>query len=261
MAISDKTRKRLWAKSGNRCAVSKVELIYAPTGDKDDSIIGEECHIFGQSPGGPRYDPTLQEDQLDSYDNLILLSRNYHKIVDDNENYYTPDKLRQIKQAHEQWVSKTLDFEIRNVRSKEQPEAPISFLTRLSSGNEVFNVIAGSHAYDFDHDELRDESEVELVASFLQNAQDWGELSQDLESSQRVRAKHQISLELQGLEDNGFWVFGGVMQKRVKLSGEPTLWRIAILRVLRSTSPQIVSVGFDSPKSEKTAEPVAGANG
>lgn len=57
------------------------------------------------------------------------------------------------------------------------------------------------------------------------------------------------------MEDSGFWVFAGVIEKKITLSGEATLSRIAVLRVLRSSSPQIVSVGFDARKSEKSTEP------
>jgi hypothetical protein len=41
MAISDKTRKSLWAKSGNRCSICKIELFSEK--DADVFNIGEEC--------------------------------------------------------------------------------------------------------------------------------------------------------------------------------------------------------------------------
>lgn len=48
MPISSKTRKILWAKSGNRCAICKIELIHQEKGSTDKTVIGEECHIVGQ---------------------------------------------------------------------------------------------------------------------------------------------------------------------------------------------------------------------
>lgn len=246
MSISDKTRKRLWAKSGNRCAISKIELVCNPTGESDESIIGEECHICAINPGGPRYKASLSEVEVFEFDNLILLSRNYHKIVDDNLTYYTPERLRNIKKSHEEWVRRTLDFEIRNIKSKKYPESTISFLTRILTGSQLLNVISGCHGYDHDNDELHNESEVDLIGSFLQNAQDWGDLLSDLESGARVHAKHALSQELNDLQDIGFWVFGGMIPRKIKLGDEITTWRISVLRVLRSDNPGIIKVGFDS---------------
>jgi len=252
MPISDKTRKRLWAKSGNRCAITKIELVLDPTGECDESIIGEECHISAKNSGGPRYNPNLLE--VDDYNNLILLSRSYHKIIDDNPTYYTPQRLQSIKKSHEEWVRKTLEFEIRNIKSKRHPETKISFLTRIMSGSQLLNVISGCHGYDFDNDELHNESEVELVGAFLQNAQDWGDLLSDMESGERVRAKHVLTQDLQELEDNGLWVFGGVVSRKVKISDEITTWRISVLRVFRSDNPEIIKVGFDSTNHKKITE-------
>lgn len=79
MAISDKTRKMLWAKSGNRCAICKAELITEQETDSNLNI-GEECHIISSKPKGPRYKPNLND--YDTFDNLILLCRNHHKEID-----------------------------------------------------------------------------------------------------------------------------------------------------------------------------------
>lgn len=254
MSISDKTRKRLWAKSGNRCAISKIELVNSPTGESDESIIGEECHIRARNPEGPRYNANLSEDEVDEYNNLILLSRNYHKIIDDNPSYYTSERLQNIKKSHEEWVRRALDFEIHNIKSKKYPESTISFLTRIFTGSQLLNVISGCHGYDFDNDELHNEAEVDLIGTFLQNAQDWGELLPDMESGERVRTKYVLSQELQELEDNSYWVFGGVVSRKIKLGNEITTWRISVLRVLRSDNPEIIKVGFDSTTDMKITE-------
>ena len=56
MGITSKTRKMLWGKSGNRCAMPdcKKELVVNISEIDNHSIIGEECHIIAQSPDGPR---------------------------------------------------------------------------------------------------------------------------------------------------------------------------------------------------------------
>lgn len=53
MGITDKVRKDLWAKSGNRCAICKKEFFTSI--DTDDFNIGDECHIVSSKPNGPRH--------------------------------------------------------------------------------------------------------------------------------------------------------------------------------------------------------------
>ena len=108
MTILDKTRKLLWARSGNQCALCRHELIREPTGNDDDSIIGDECHIIAKNPNGPRGNPSIGKEYIDSYENLILLCKIHHKLVDDQPNTYTVDYLRKVKEEHERWVRSSL---------------------------------------------------------------------------------------------------------------------------------------------------------
>ena len=104
MAISEKTRKILWGKSGNRCALCKQELIKV-INDKS-TVIGEECHIVSSKEKGPRY---RQLTNYDDYENLILMCPTHHKIIDDNELTYTEELLRMLKRNHEQSVISKLN--------------------------------------------------------------------------------------------------------------------------------------------------------
>lgn len=47
MSISNKTRKELWAKSGNRCAICKKKLVNKISKDEDSFIIGDERWFSG----------------------------------------------------------------------------------------------------------------------------------------------------------------------------------------------------------------------
>lgn len=94
------TIKKLYSLSGNICAfpTCKLELI-----TKDEKInISEICHIEGEEENSPRYNPNLTKTQLDDYENLILLCRNHHKIIDDAEATYTVDDLKDLKRKHEE---------------------------------------------------------------------------------------------------------------------------------------------------------------
>lgn len=107
MAISDRTRKLLWGCSGNRCAICRCPLAVQPTSADPAAVIGEECHIIAQSAGGPRAGE-IQAEALDDVENLVLLCRNDHRRVDEQPSYFTTERLRAIKIAHETWVDLAL---------------------------------------------------------------------------------------------------------------------------------------------------------
>lgn len=117
MGITSKTRKMLWAKSGNRCAMHdcKKELVVDIIELSSSSIIGEECHIIAQSPDGPRGDENFDNVKIDDYDNLILMCGDHHTIIDDKSNLalYTVEKLQNIKKEHENWVLSKFSVEDR----------------------------------------------------------------------------------------------------------------------------------------------------
>ncbi|MGW5261612.1 HNH endonuclease signature motif containing protein [Microbispora sp. NPDC004025] len=56
---------------------------------------------MAQKPDGPRGDPDYQGD-IDHYDNLILLCRRDHKIIDDQVALWPISRLLSIKREHEE---------------------------------------------------------------------------------------------------------------------------------------------------------------
>lgn len=61
----DVDRKKLWGRSGSRCAMCDLEL--TQVGDVD-TIVGDEAHIRSKTPNGPRYDPDYPSDKVDTYE-------------------------------------------------------------------------------------------------------------------------------------------------------------------------------------------------
>ncbi len=104
MAISLHTRKILWSFSGNACALCGTQLVMTPaTADDRHAIVGRECHIVAQARSGPRGMSGSRQD-LDGYENLILLCANCYAVVDGQPARFPPEKLRELKGAHEQRV-------------------------------------------------------------------------------------------------------------------------------------------------------------
>lgn len=107
-APSPVTVKRLFAQSGNRCAFPKcpIEIIQGAT------VVGEICHIMAASPKGPRYDAQQTPEDRHGYDNLLLLCANHHKVIDDDEEAYTVERLIEMKRSHEDRASPMKDNQV-----------------------------------------------------------------------------------------------------------------------------------------------------
>ena len=258
MSISDKTRKVLWGRSGNRCAICKHELVIGATDEDDESLVGEECHILSSRPNGPRHDPSNPKEKLDLYENLILLCRIHHKMVDDQEETYTTDILRQMKSNHEVWVSERLadQQEPRPLRFRRVKQNIPAFLSRLTTGKQVLDLVTGTYSFSMDHDELESQEEVNLVGGFLQTVTDWRDIGEELGPSYSVRTAYEITQSLGELEQAGFFVFGGREVRLVEggFQDKPSPWPVSILRVLRKNNDSITDMGPDDLRPE-SAQP------
>jgi len=129
MVITQSTLKELWGASKNECAYPDCDMALAdPDGD---GVIGEICHIRAQSEGGPRYDASLDEEEVDSASNLILLCPTHHTVIDKNPENYSPGEL-------ESWKEEQL--------TEDGVEVPgtDSLLDELVANTESINVKDGS---------------------------------------------------------------------------------------------------------------------
>lgn len=231
MTISDKTRKLLWGRSGNQCAFCRRQLIFDRADEDPESVVGDECHII--SLNGPRADATYPPERLDAYENLILLCKVHHKLVDDQVVKYSADVLRELKRKHESRVATLL-----REKPAQPPKRP-EVLERLLTGDAVFAITDGACAYMHGHDPISDEVNVELVGGFLQDVQDWGDLLGDLGAGERVRAAFALTKQINELEAAGWWVFGARDPRMVRMKDELVNWPAAVIRVLRKDNPDI----------------------
>ena len=241
MSVSNKARKILWGRSANRCAICKKELVEHATTHDDSSIVGEECHIISAKKNGPRHDSSFPTERLDSYENLILLCRIHHKLIDDQYQTYDTELLHRLKSNHEKWISDNLRID------KEKEEKPIRLkrnipkqLSRITSGKELFNIIDGAMGYAFDHEETKDDKELEEIIEFLETLKDYGELSSEMEYSEQTKASNALNDLLLEIEKNNLWVFGA---KEISLIEggvlPPEQWPLAHIQVIRSTNSAI----------------------
>src|SRR6266446_8867343 len=103
MSVSLPELKALLLKSGNRCAFPGCGSVLFQSGDDIESVVNrsEIAHIVAQSPDGPRGQYPLPMEERDNESNLILLCETHHHLIDSKPQYYTVERLRQIKEDHE----------------------------------------------------------------------------------------------------------------------------------------------------------------
>lgn len=95
---AEKTIRRLFALSGNRCAFPGCSL---PLVESAGTVTGEICHIKAKGKGGPRYDGSQTDEERHAFENLILLCRRHHKVVDSAPDIYSAEALQEVKAIHE----------------------------------------------------------------------------------------------------------------------------------------------------------------
>ena len=115
---SRKTLKILFALSGNQCAFPACSnrLIEPATEQSDVLVTAHICHICAISTKGPRGKPGLTQRELNARDNLILLCRNHHALVDGQHETYPADMLKEWKKNHEERMQKKRRGDIQSVQ-------------------------------------------------------------------------------------------------------------------------------------------------
>jgi hypothetical protein len=231
MAITNKTHKILWARSGNRCAICRCELVNESTICDGNAIIGEECHIVAHELNGPRGNSSLSNNERDKPANLILLCRNHHKEIDDQPNTFTVEYLKKIKAEHEAWVRK-------NLTTHKQADPQIFFAFRVDSGTQFCNTVLCFDAFHFNNDQPETKEEAELIGNFAQSIEDYADLWSDIEAKQRVLAQFEFDEQIHILYDQGFLVYAMEQRKPLKSFNieKPIEFSIAYVFVLRKSN-------------------------
>ena len=253
IAISDKTRKYLWGKSGGRCALCSAELVREAGGAGNHSVVGEECHIRSGRPPGPRHDPGLPRAEVDAYDNLILLSPGCHKMVDDSPGEYPPERLRQARIDHEERIRLSTAIPVSGTPTGPDQCAPEGWAIRMLTGQDILDALAGCGALDLAPEGALAGDDVDLVASFLEEVEGYGELLGELTSGDRVRAAASLSSQVRELDANGWLVFGCASQRWIGSPEHGFTIQCALIRVVRADSPRITTPSLPSDRGDGCA--------
>ncbi len=110
MEISAKEQRILLIQSGNRCAFPDCPepLVHHVGPAKRPVVTAQMAHIVSASSDGPRGQDYLPEGEHDKHANLIAFCPKHHKVVDDQPQVFTTERLRQIKADHEAAIEKAI---------------------------------------------------------------------------------------------------------------------------------------------------------
>jgi len=208
MAIGQKTRKHLWAKSGNRCAFCLCEL-FQEVVPNIHSNIGEECHIISSKEDGPRHKHLING--YDGFDNLILLCSIHHKWIDDLPETFTEEVVRFLKTQHEIKVKDSIKDE------NEKSEKP-QFISIITSGKELLNIISDTYGSRMSYDEITSEEQAEFLGDILAEIFDYGE-EVDLLTTIDIKMRIELRLNqiLKELNEHGYYLYGKKIVGKIKV--------------------------------------------
>lgn len=106
MSISEKDIKILWGRAGGRCSYCNIDLTIELE-SSDTIIIGEMAHLIAKKENGPRGSEEIDESERDSYNNLILLCANHHKMIDKAPRDFTVEQILKWKKEHEERIKRS----------------------------------------------------------------------------------------------------------------------------------------------------------
>lgn len=105
--VSERDRRFIIGKSGGRCNNCRIDL-FVENKFSEQARIGDDAHIWAYSDGGPRGSAAMVPSDRNSPENLILLCKNCHALVDQQEKEFTADVLIRMRENHYGWVSSCL---------------------------------------------------------------------------------------------------------------------------------------------------------
>ena len=217
MSISDKVRKELWSKSGNKCALCHTDLFR--DGENGSYNIGEECHIISEKPNGPRHKDGI--DDYDTYKNLILLCKNHHREIDSPANIakYSVGYLIDKKSEHEKWVSQRL-FE-KNSNS----------LSLIKNGNELVSILGAGIVKTY-NDNPYSEDKAEYIGNIINDITDFTTIMSELNPSDITKKEYVYTQMIGEMATKGLFLFGSIIKEPyLKHLGDKNLYNVAILYI------------------------------
>jgi len=236
MAISSRSRKILWARSGNKCAICQVNLIRLG-GQKENVIIGEECHIISKSIKGPRGQHKIECANHDDYENLILLCSNDHVEIDHDFESYSIKRLKEVKRTHENWVKERLNS---NPQEFNNPLSDIIILKKVEDANDIIEILKVCSGHILDYQKLKREKVPKEILILFDYIKDVVDVLSFMNYSQFEVMRLDLNNLIDEIENHGYLVFALQQKIDVELGANKSAWDVVNIQIIKSENVSIV---------------------
>ena len=143
---ADRDLKLLWGLSAARCnePTCRRSLVATATPSDRAAVLGKVAHIYPHSdhPSAPRQNALFGRENLNKYENLLLLCGVHHDAVDTQPGAFPVPKLLKWKQDHEAWVAGKLTDAVANLQFPELEMVVAAWLAGPIAPTENFTVTA-----------------------------------------------------------------------------------------------------------------------
>jgi hypothetical protein len=143
------TIRDLAAHSGNQCAFPGCNHVLV---SRNGEFVAQVCHIEAASPGGPRFNSNMTNEDRRHRDNLVLMCLKHH-IETHDESEWSVQRLRDLKIEHERLYTENETL---------IPESAIVDITKAVDMGRPQNLIrfgdsiAQDKSWSFSAEELQD---------------------------------------------------------------------------------------------------------
>jgi CBASS immunity sensor of nucleotide second messenger signals len=106
--IPESVKLRLWGKAGGRCEYTGCNTsLWLDSLTKAEFNTAYLAHIYGDSPGGPRYEAGTSERLAPDITNLMLMCDEHHRLIDRAQVKEHPvERLQRMKALHEERIER-----------------------------------------------------------------------------------------------------------------------------------------------------------
>lgn len=115
-------------------------------------------------------------------------------------------------------------------------------LPRLASGGDLTRTMMNNELFHFEHGQLQNNQQADLIGGFIQEIKDWSDIWSDIEEIGRARAEVAFNERIEELDSHGFWVFGITRKEKLRFQSdeEPSLWNVGHLFIVRKNNPSLL---------------------
>lgn len=212
------------------------------------------CHKFCGNNMEVHHIKARAEGGQDIYENAIPLCFDCHAEV----RQYDPKHPKGIKftekeliMHRDEWYRKVKQGVKEN--DKQERIEPLKMLHqkdyqniklhKIDEGKQLISYIDGTCGINYD-EETQTLEEVKLVGEFVQYVKEIMDFNDLIdEPYDRIMSGFNLTQSIKELDDAGFWVFAGKEnQKLVGGIGDPTLFPVLIMRIVRKDSSEIIKM-------------------